>query len=160
MSKYTENKAICKKFNDGVSVSDLSRQFDLSHATIIARLKKHYQEFYHKPYVGKHASREAYFEDLYKRYKQSYQKAVYTREKMCEILNCSTRDLLYLERKYKLNNQWLQTYHNQKTLCNVSNVLYDLVREYVDKYKFKSNRDLAMTAIIFFLQLLDEMEQV
>lgn len=149
--KLDKGKVICTAYRNGSTISEIARAFGQDYNIILGYLQKYFEYFYGEPYKPFTERRAALLEELYKKYKEIYVQGLYSREQMCEMLNCNVNELEAMFRKYKLNNQWLKTYNGQATLCNTSKEFRNSVKDFAKKYGYKSVRAVAVTAINEFM---------
>ena len=146
-----KGKAICLAYRNGMTISQISKAFNSTHTEINRFLKRYFGYFYDEEYKTFSEKRNNRLEEIYEKYQEVYVRGLYTRSQMCEILGGNVNEFEAMSIKYGLNNQWLQTYSNQKTLCNVPEEFIKSVKDFVDKYGFKSVRAVAVTAINEFM---------
>lgn len=144
-------KAICSAYRDGMTLSQISRAFKIGHSEVNRYLKRYFEYFYGEKYIPVSERLESRATDLYAKYNEIYVHGVYNRTKMCEMLGCSIREFEYMSKRFGLHHQWLKTYAEQVTLCNVPNEFKDSIMEFAKKYGFKSCRAVAVRAINEFM---------
>lgn len=150
-SKPDKAKLICKAYKYGTSISEIARAFGQGHDLIRGYLERYFEIIYGEPFKTFTEQREERLREIYKRYQDVYVQGLFTRTQICEIIECDVNELEAMLKKYDLHHQWLQTYHGQQTLCNVSKEFKDSIKEFMEEFDYKSVRAVAVEAINEFM---------
>lgn len=140
-------EAICSLYKQGFTLTEIAKALKTDHSQVERYLKTYYKGIFgedYKPFAIKKSER---LQELYSKYISVYEKGVYTRTQMCELLGCKPLELEAMMRKYNLHHQWLQTYHHQVTLCNTSKEFRNAVKAFCLKHNFKSVREFTVFAL-------------
>ena len=149
--KLDKGKAICVAYKNGLTLTEISKAFGNAHSVIVSYLERYFPMVYGEPYQSYADKKAPRLEELYNKYREIYVQGLYTRQQLCEILGCNVNELEAMICKYNLNNQWLQTYDGQVTLCNTSKEFRNSIRDFANKYGYKSIRAVAVRAINEFM---------
>ena len=149
--KFDKAKIICEAYHNGRAVTQISKTFGYDRNSVIGYLERYFERYYGEPYKPFSEKRAEFLEELYKKYQGVYIKGLYSRRTLCEMLNCTPLELEAMFKKYNIKNQWLQTYKDQRTLCNVPKEFYNSLEEFVKKYGYKSIREVTMLAVNEFM---------
>ena len=149
--KNEKQKIICMAYKNGLTIAQIAKAFNHESSVIRTYLDKYFEEIYEEKFLPCLKVKEEEMKRLYEKYQEVYVQGLFSREQICEILGCNVNKLEAMLRRYGLKNQWLKTYHNQKTLCNVSNEFYKSVKEFAQKNNYKSVRAVATRAINEFM---------
>lgn len=151
IKKVDKAKIICESYRNGMTLSQIAKAFGHDTSVITAYLKRYFEYFYGEPYMPFAQKRQKRLAEIYEQYKEIYAQGLYSRTQICELLDCSLWEFECMLSEYKLNNQWLKTYHRQKTLCNVPEEFYKSVSEFAKENGYKSVRAVATQAINEFM---------
>ena len=149
--KLDKAKAICTAYKNGLTVAQIARAFDNEYDNILGYLRRYFEHFYGEPFVSYSEKKKDRIAKIYEDYKSVYVKGLFTRTQLCKILDCNVNELESMFRKYKIKNQWLKTYESQITLCNTSLEFRESIKEFAEKYGYKSVREVAVQAINEFM---------
>ena len=141
-------KEICKMYHNGYTMTTIARVMGHKTNVIANYLNRHYKKIYGVEWERKNKVYND--EEIYAKYKKIYTPMAYTRKEMCEKIGCSIQELEHMFDKYKIKKPRLNTYKNQKTLCNVPEEIFDDVKNYAREHNI-TIRELVMRAVNEFI---------
>lgn len=148
--RYDKAKVICDLYKAGHSMTQIAKLYGHDESVISNYVKRYYKEFFGENPLTYKEKKKIYLRDLYNKYIEIYVPYLYSRTKMCNLLNCSILDFESMLEEFKINHPRLQTYKYQRTLCNVPEEVYNEYQRFCKK-KGWSMRKLATMAINNFI---------
>lgn len=154
-AKPDRAKAICDLYHKGITSGEIAKQYKMLPNGVKQVLKAWYPKFYGREYEKRVEKTDKKLKDLKAKFDEIYIPKKYKTVEMCKLLGCKGYEFMQMLNKYNIEYLRLQTYKNQKSLCNVPDVLKQEINEYANKLGI-SVRELAMRAICEYMLYHEE----
>ena len=121
MSKQPDKLStnICASYHQGLGVTTIARNFNVSLAVVRGRLDRWYHSIYGTPCKFFHDKRDEFAKELKYRYDLIYKPFIYNRKTLSSALGCTIAELTYMMDKYKLKFDRIQSTKKQRTIGSI-----------------------------------------